>query len=181
MHNTVVIPYVSDKRFQLVRPQEVFLETAGRVEPLPEGFPESLSTLYRSVQNRLRWGEVSPEYRFISDFAFDILSLVPEELKEQDFQDGQPAIQTDCCQLLGAKGEVLLKIQRREVLYICNDEDSTEIMVREGTSVRDAIRQCVDNTVYAVLYCQYLYGQLTAAILHIDRNGEALRLPESPE
>ena len=175
MHNTAVVFYVSDKRFQPVQPQEVSLEMVGKVKPLPKDFPGDLATLYRRVQNRFRWEEVSLEYRSISDPVFNIFSLVPEELKEQD---GQPALQTDCCQLLGAAGEVLLKIPRREVLYIHNSgKESTEIVVREGTSVRDAIRQCVD-TVYAVLYCQYLYGQLTAAVLHIDREGEVLRLPE---
>ncbi len=175
MHNTAVIFYVSDKRFQPVQPQEVSLDMGGKAEPLPTDFPASLSTLHRRVQNRLRWEEVSLEYRFASDPAFDVFSFVPQELKEQDLQGGQPALLKDCCRLLGAAGEILLKVQRREVLYVHN---SKEIVLQEGMSVRDAMRQCVDDPVYAVLYCQYLCGNLMAAILHIDRAGKALQVPE---
>ena len=177
MHNAVVL-YVSDKRFQAVRPQEVSLETVGKIEPLPKDFPVNLSALYRRMQIRFRWKEVSLEYRYIADPAFDIFSFVPQELKEQDFQGGQPALLTDCCRLLGAAGEILLKVQRREVLYVHNGKESTETMLQEGMSVRDAMRQCAEGSVYAVLYCQHLCGQLTAAILHVDRNGKALQIPE---
>lgn len=178
MRDTAVVFYVSDKRFQVVQPQAVSLDIVGRVEPLPTDFPASLSTLYRKVQNRLRWEQVSLEYRFISDPAFDLFSFVPSELKEQDLQGGQPALLKDCCRLLGAAGEILLKVQRREVLYVHNGEENTETVLQEGISVRDAMRQYVHNTVYAVLYCQYLCGQLTGAILHIDRTGKVLQVPE---
>lgn len=180
MHNnTAVVLYVSGARSQLLQPQEVSLEMVGMTEPLPEDFPSDLNTLYRRMQNRFRWEEVSLEYRFIADPAFDIFSFVPQELKEQDLQSIQPALLKDCCRLLGARGEILLKVQRREVLYVHNnDKEITETMSQEGMSVRDAMRQCVDDPVYAVLYCQYLCGQLTAAILHIDRTGKALQVPE---
>ena len=178
MHNTVVVPYVIDKRFQVVRPWRFSLETVGKAEALPRGFPKNLNAPYRRVQNWLRWEEVSLEYRYIADPAFDIFSFVPQELKEQDLQGGQPAILKDSCRLLGMKGEILLRVQRREVLYVHNSKESTETMLQEGTSVRDAMRRCADNTVYAVLYRQFLYGQLTAAILHVDREGKALQVPE---
>ena len=176
MRDAGMILYVRDKRFQPVQPQEVSLETVGRAEPLPEGFPENLSMLYRSVQNRLHWERKPLEHRFVSDLKFDIFSLVPEKMKEQDFLGGQRVPLKDCCQLLGVAGEVLLKVPQQEVLYVHNS--SKESVEREGMSVRDAIRQHADNTIYAVLYCQYLYGQLTSAILHIDKEGEALQLPE---
>ena len=179
MYNTAVALFVIDKRSQLLQPQEVSLDMMGTAGPLPKDFPRDLNTLYRRVQNLLRWEEVSPEYRFIPDPAFDVFSFVPQELKDQDFQGGQPALLKDCCRFLGAAGEILLKVQRREVLYLHTcDGESTETVLQEGISVRDAMRQCVDDTIYAVLYCQYLYGQLTAVILHIDRSGKALRLPE---
>ena len=178
MRDNAVIFYVRDKRFQPVQPQEVSLETMGETELLPKGFPENLSILYYSVQNRLRWEKVLLEYQYVSDSAFDIFSLVPGELKEQDFLGDQLIHLKDCCQLLGVAGEVLLKVPRREVLYVHNGKEITETVEQEGISVRDAMRQCAYNTIYAVLYCQYLCGQLTAAILHIDREGKALRLPE---
>ena len=180
MRDTAVIFYAIDKRFQPVQPQEVSLETVGKVEPLPKGFPINLDILYRTVHNRIRWGEVSLKYQCISGSAFDIFSFVPEEFKEQDLLGDRRVPLKDCCQLLGAAGEVLLKIPRREVLYLHSNggKESTEIILQKGMSVRDAMRRQADNTIYAILYCQYLCGQLTVAVLHIDGSGKALQLPE---
>ena len=180
MHDAGMILYVIDKRFQPVQPQEVSLETVGKVEPLPKGFPINLDILYRSVHNRLRWEEVSLKYQCVSDSAFDIFSFVPEEFKEQDLLGDRRVPLKECCQLLGVAGEVLLKIPRREVLYLHSNsgKESAEIILQEGMSVRDAMRQYADNTIYAILYCQYLCGQLITAVLHIDGSGKALQLPE---
>ena len=184
MHNTLATPffYVRDKRSQILQGVELSLETVGGKESLPEGFPEKLGTLYRSVQNRLRWEEELLEYRFASEPEFDIFSLVPEKLKEQDLQRGQPTLLRDCCQLLGLKGEVFLKVPQREVLYSNNSsKEGMETILKEGKSVQNAMRQYTAssrNKIYAVLYCQYLCGQLTIAILHIDKRGKALQLPK---